>query len=207
MKISVLERLFHAERHRRKLREGDSSFAPPAGASFTVMPEQAPWVTSLSMGKFAPTYRDKDGYVGQAFIECPLEEEGRLIRELYLSMLTLRSVFGWSNVVKTIAEARNRMAGFGLDSKTLLVSFESLSAVVGSSLTLEEADMLMLTKGCVAEVGGVQILTVGDALPKGAAILGTLPALVGVYTRVYDHVGLTVFQADRSLVLVSDAVD
>lgn len=206
MKISVLERLFKAERHRRKVRE-DGSYSPPGASSFYVEPEQAPWVTTLSKGNFVPTHRGKDGFVGQAFTDCPIEEEGRLLHELYGSLLTLRSVFRWSNVVKTIAEAQQRMVSLKLEPKTLVVPFEDLSEVVGTSLTLDEAEMLMLTKGCVAEVGGVKILTVGEGLPKGSAILGTLPALVGVYTRVYDHVGVTVLQADRSLVLVSDAVD
>jgi hypothetical protein len=207
MKISILERLLHAERHRRKLQEGDSSFVPPVATSFSCDPGQGPWVTSLSQGKFAATHQDKQGFVAQAFTDCPLEEEGRLLRELYGTLITLRGVFRWTNVCKTIVEAKHRMALSGFEAKCLVVPFADLEGVVGSGLTLGEAEMLMLTQGCVADVGGVKILTAGDELPKGSAILSTVPSIVGVYNRVYDHVGITIFQADRSLVLVSNEVD
>lgn len=207
MKVSVLERLLHAERHRRKMRESDGSLVPPVATSFACEPEQGPWLTTISRGKFAPTHRDSHGFVAQAFTECPLEEEGRLLRELYGTLLTLRKVFRWTNVCKTIVEARRRMTLAGYEAKYLVVPFADLGDVVGSSLTLDEAEMLTLTQGCVADVGGVKILTTGDELPKGSAILSTLPSIVGVYNRVYDHVGITLFQADRSLVLVSNEVD
>ncbi len=206
MKISILERLLHAERHRPKL-DNSGSFVTPKAMSFATDPQQGPWVTSLSKGQFAPTHQDKNGFVAQAFTECPLEEEGRLLRELYGTLTTLRGVFRWTNVCRTIVEAKQRMVSAGYETKNLVVPFADLAEIVGSSLTLEEAEMLMLTQGCVADVGGVKILTVGNELPKGSAILSTLPAIVGVYNRVYDHVGVTIFQADRSLVLVSDEVD
>jgi hypothetical protein len=139
--------------------------------------------------------------------ECPIEDEDRIIHELYGTLLTLRRLCRWTNVVKTPAEARLRMLSFGLEPKTLIVPFEDMEGVVGASLTPDEAGVLMLSKGCVAEVEGVKILTIQSGLPKGAAILGTVPTIAGVYTRVYDHVGVTIFQADRSVVLVSDAVD
>ena len=207
MKISILERLLHAERHRRKVHGGDSSFVPPVATSFASQPEQGPWLTTLSKGNFVPTHRDKHGFVAQAFTDCPLEEEGRLLRDLYGILITLRGVFRWTNVCKSLVEAKLRMTTAGFEPKYLVVPFTDLGSVVGSSLTADEAEMLMLTQGCVADVGGVKILTSGDELPKGSAILSTLPSIVGVYNRVYDHVGITIFQADRSLVLVSDEVD
>ncbi len=207
MKISILERLLHAERHRRKVHGTDSSFVPPVATRFACEVHQAPWVTSLSRGHFAPTHLDKEGFVAQAFTDCPIEEEGRLLRELYMTLMTLHGVFGWDNVRKTIVEARELMATAGFEAKHLVVPFADLGDVVGSSLTQEEAEMLMMTQGCVADVGGVRILTVGDELPKGSAILSTVPSITGVYNRVYDHVGVTIFQANRSLVLVSDEVD
>jgi hypothetical protein len=202
VKISILERLLQAERHHRK--EGS---APPVALRFACELEQAPWVTSLFSGHFAPTHRDKNGFVGQAFTECPISEEGPLLRELYETLITLQRVFSWSNVCGSIGEAQRRMTSFGFEAKYLVVPFADLETLVGASLTLEEAEKVMATKGCVAEVDGVKILTAGDELPKGSAILSTLPSIVGVYSRIYDHVGVTIFQADRSVVLVSDAVD
>lgn len=207
MKVSILERLLHAERHRRKVHGANSSFVPPVATRFVCEAKQAPWVTSLSSGHFAPTHRDKEGFVAQAFTDCPIEEEGRLLRDLYDTLLTLHGLFRWTNVCKTIVEAKTRMAAAGFEAKYLVVPFADLKDVVGSGLTLDEAEMLMMTQGCVADVGGVKILTVGDELPNGSAILSTMPSIVGVYNRVYDHVGVTIFQADHSLVLVRDEVD
>jgi hypothetical protein len=116
-------------------------------------------------------------------------------------------VFGWPNTYRTILEAKQRMALSGFEAKYLVVPFADLGGVAGSNLTPQEAEVLMLTQGCVADVGGVKILIAGDELPKGSAILSTLPSITGVYNRIYDRVGVTVFQADRSLVLVSNEVD
>lgn len=205
MKASVLERLFSADRHRRKMGDQVGDFVPPVATSFPSEPDQAPWLTSLSTGKFGLT-QAKDGFVGQSFSECPLTHEGGVLLEMYSTMRTLQRLFQWRNLCGTLAEAQARMKSFGLEPKTLIVPFSMLSEVAGSNLTEEEAEMLLLTKGCVAEVEGVKIISAGSALPKGTAILGTTPSLTGVYTRIYDHLAITVLQADRTLVLVGDAV-
>lgn len=207
MKISVLERLLHAERHRRKMAETVGVFVPPVATRFETSLDQSPWVTSLSKGNFSLAVRSKeDGTVGQAFVDCPIESEGRLLLELYQTLKTLHGLFKWQNFCPTLAEAKARMVSSGFEPKTLIVPFDTLNEIAGSNLTEAEAEMLTMTQGCVAEIGGVKVFSAGQVLPKGSAILGTAPSLVGVYTRIYDHVALTLQQADRTVVLVGDEV-
>jgi len=40
-------------------------------------------------------------------------------------------------------------------------------------------------------------------LPPSMAFVATAPALVGVYTRIADYLGLLLFRADRAIVAVT----
>jgi len=96
------------------------------------------------------------------------------------------------------------MVSFGLEPKALTVPFSTLKEIVGEELTEEEADRLTLSKGCVTEVNGIQVLSARQALRKGEALVTTARAMVGHYTRVHTYVGVTILRADKSVVLVGE---
>lgn len=201
MKTSLLERLLVANRPRPRMAEL-GVFAPPVAIRYPSAKDEAPWVTSMSSGRFTLT-RDKEGEVGQAFFQCPIEEEDDAFEELCRTLWELSVRHGWNNRCRTIPEALERLAATGFEAKYMAIPFSALSGVVGSDLTEEEADTLSLSKSCVAEVDGVQVLSARKALPDGAAIVTSARPLVGVYNRVQDYMGVTLFRADRALMLVS----
>ena len=98
------------------------------------------------------------------------------------------------------------MNSTGYEGCVLVVPYTSLHEAVGQDLSEEDAEQVSIMKGCVAEVQGVRVLSARSALPEGSAILATTKSLVGYYTRVLDHVGVTILHADRSLVLVGKDV-
>lgn len=203
MKLSVLERVLTVERHRRRM--GDVGvFPPPVAARFPSGPEEGPWVTTLSTGKFTLTKPNKDGDVAHAMLELPPDEEDGLLSELYRTLWGLSVKHGWPNRCSSIGEAVPRMLTLGLQPKTLAVPFETLQEIVGSELTEEEADKVTLAKGYVTEVDGIQVISARKALAKNTAMLFALPALVGRYTRIQEHMGATILQANRSLILVGE---
>lgn len=177
---------------------------PPVAMQFPTTPLEAPWVTSLSTGRFTITRVTSEGYVGQAFSLCPIEDEDRLLTALYEDTWKISSRAGWSNRCTTVEEAFRRLTAFGYDCQALLVPYVSLSEVVGKELSEEEADQVSFAKGCVAEVHGVKVFSARNALPRGSAILTSSRALTGYYTRIRDHVGVTILHADRSLMLVQN---
>ncbi len=206
MKLSVLERLLSVDLHRPKMVDV-GVFTSPVAIKFPSGPEEGPWVTSLSTGKFTRTRPNKEGDVGQAFVLVPPDQEDSLLGELFQTLWRVSSMEGWTNRCSSIGEAVQRMLAFGLQPKTLTVPFATLREIVGTELTEEDADRLTLAKGFVTEVSGIQVISARQAIGKNTAILSTARPLVGHYTRVREHVGVTILQADRSLVLVGgDAV-
>jgi len=84
----------------------------------------------------------------------------------------------------------------------LIVPFPKLRQLCGHEITLDEARKLTVAQGCVAEVNDIKILF--SELPEGQMILGTAPPMVGVYTRIDDHVGLLLRKVDQSMVLINE---
>jgi len=203
MRLSVLERMLSVDRHRPKMVDV-GVFTSPVATKFASAPSEGPWVTSLSSGKFTLTRPNKDGDVGQAFFERAPDEEDSLLGELYRTLWALSVKHGWRNRCSSIEEAVPRMLAFGLQPKILAVPFETLRSIVGTELTEEEADKITLAKGYVTQVSGVQVISARQGLPRNAAMLSALPTLVGHYTRIREHVGVTILQADRSLILVGE---
>lgn len=206
MKLSVLERLMSVNHHRRKMYDV-GMFSSAIAIRFPSGPEEGPWITSMTSGKYTLTRPDREGCVGQALHECMADEEDGFLGELYRSVWQTSAQQGWNNRCSSIGAALQRMTSYGLEPRNLVVPFGLLKEVVGTELSEEEADKLSLTKGCVAEVNGVQVISARQALPGKGAILATARPLVGHYTRVYDRVGVTILQANRTLVLVGEDAD
>jgi hypothetical protein len=204
MKLSVLERLLVAERPRRR-----ASFSEPIVDERSAELFEQPWVVTNTKGDFVRTHRTPrsdgaSGFTRQGYVECPLEDEDSLLARFFESMALLCDTWGWENRCETLAEAEPLLVRLGFEPRNLVVPFSLLAEICGRELSEEEADRLTLAKGCVAEVDGVRVISARSALPDGTAILSTTPSLVGSYTRVADHLAITVHRADRAMILVGN---
>jgi len=203
MKLSVLERLLQAERHRQR-----ASLAPPILDERLADPTEGPWLVTNTKGSLVQTKINEKGYVWQVFTNLPIEEEDALVASAYRSLVNISRRNGWKNRCATLEGAASKLTKLGFEPKTLVVPYSLLAEVCGKDLSEEEAEHLTLAKGYVTEVNGIRVISARQALPTGAAILAALPDLVGRYTRIYDHLALTFHRADRALILVgADAVD
>ena len=197
MKYSVLERILHVERYRRI----DDR---PVVLRFLSSSEEGPWLTSLSKGDVVPTKLAKDGTVGQAFFECPIDEDDNFLGKLFRTLVEVSHANGWRNRASSIDEAFRLMVSLGYEPSTLIVPFDTLQQVCGSDLSEEEAERITMVRGYVVEMEqGVRVVSARRALPSGAAILTASKSFVGYYSRARDYMGVTLCRADRSLVLVN----
>lgn len=202
MRLSVLERILTVERHRPKLQSEVLEFVPPVAMQYPTDALEAPWVTTLSTGRLTLTRSNSAGYVGQAFYMCPIEDEDDFLTAFFTDLWQISSKANWPNRCSSIEDAFRKLLAFGHEGRSLVVPYSSLTEAVGKDLSEEEAEQVSLSKGCVAEVQGVKVISARTALPKGSAILTTSRALTGYYTRIRDYVGVTILHADRSLMLV-----
>lgn len=202
MKPSVLERLLVQDRPRRKMHDV-GEFSDPVSLKHPVIEGDGPWVGTLSSGRLVPTrpsVREPE-VVLTAFTHCPIAEEDTLLGNAFKDLCTISEKSGWANLSRTLGEGVDRMRSRGLEPKAIVVPFSSIKEVTGEDLTQEEADRLSLTKGCIAEVHGIKILSARDAIPDKTAIITTVPALTGAYIRVLDRLTLLLHRAD-TIVLV-----
>lgn len=204
MKISILERLLQADRFRPKVSTKTGSILPPVVTKRVALSGEAPFVVSRAKGGFTPTRPNVEGEVQQAFSYCPVEEEDLVFRNLYDTLWQLGKAYGWSNRYVSLDAA---LAGASFPPKSLVVPFSTINEIVGGELTEEEAERITLAKGFVTEVSGLKVLSARGALPPGTAVLASAPEVVGSYMRSADHLSVMILRADRSLVLVGDAVD
>jgi hypothetical protein len=205
MRVSALELLLETERiHRKAAVTTGVGFAVPALYEFPAEAVTAPFLVSNSRGSFVLGARSRDGYVRLAFFECPLEDEGPVLTELHRVLWRISVQHGWPNRCTSVAQAIARMKALALEPKAIVVSPSFLEDACGEPVTLDDAGKLMMAQGYVAESDGVKVLAAD--LPPGSAILAATRAVVGVYVRVDDKLGLMVRKADQSLVLVGDEV-
>lgn len=204
MKLSILERLLQADRFRPKVSTRTGSILPPVVVKRVALSDEAPFVVSRAKGGFTLTRPNVEGEVAQAFSYCPVEEEDVVFRSLYDTLWQLGKTHEWRNRFASLDAA---IAGAVFPPKALVLPFSTLHTVVGGELTEEEAERITLAKGFVAEVSGLKVLSARGALPPGTAVLASAPEVVGSYMRSTDHLSVMILRADRSLVLVGDAVD
>ncbi len=207
MKISILERLLVSERFRPMVSTKTGAILPPIVTKSRTSREEAPHVVSRAKGGFTITLPSLAGEVMQGFSMCPLEEEDIVVRSLYDTLWEMGKVYGWNNRYVSLEAALTRPDSAAFPPKAAVVPFSTLQEIVGNELSEEEAERITLARGCVAEVSGVKIISARGALPPGTAIIATTPQLVGTYMRASEHMSILIMRADRSLVLVGDAVD
>jgi hypothetical protein len=204
MKISILERLLQADRFRPKVSTKTGNILPPVVTKRVALAGEAPFVVSRAKGGFTLTRPNVEDEVSQAFSYCPVGEEDLVFRNLYDTLWQLGKAQGWDNRYASLEAA---IAGASFPPKSLVVPFSTLREIVEGALTEEEAERITLAKGFVTEVSGLRVLSARGALPPGTAVLASAPEVVGSYMRSADHLSVMILRADRSLVLVGDAVD
>jgi hypothetical protein len=135
-----------------------------------------------------------------AFTECPVEEEGHLLTELYDVLWRTSVQQGWGNRCIDLGQARDLMKALGGTPGAFIVGPSILASATGKDLSEEDIDKLMRYQGFVAEVDGVKILA--SDLPDGKTILASAPSQVGFYVRSGDYLGVLICRASHSLILV-----
>lgn len=200
MKPSVLERILNSNRLR-----GDSGGAnPPILMHLPTSQVEGPWVTSLTRRAFVKTRMTSDGYIGQGFSKCPIDDEDSLLSRLFSDLWSISSDSGWSNRCSKLDQAIPLMSSFGMVPSFLTVPFSSLSQVLEENMSEEDVEKISLTKGYITEVSGIKVISARAALPEGSAILSTTRGLTGYYNRARDFVGVSILKANQSLVLVKN---
>lgn len=195
--FTALERLLRTERVRqRAARQG--GFSLPAMNEVSLSGGAAPLLATNMKGSFLPTRPSKDGVARYGFSHVPVECDDILLRVLHGTLWELSTQQGWSNRCKTVVEALHRLSGFGLEPKTIIVGPQRLAEV--TDVPLKEAWEAMQANKEVAKVDEAVVLLAD--LPEGAALVGTAPPLVGLYTRTGDHLGVLLQRVHQTLVVI-----
>lgn len=199
MRATVLERLFQTDRLRR--RSTTAGFAVPGLFERAVLEHQAPFVASNMRSSFILTRRSIEGNVRHGFSEVSVDDEDRLLVELFRVLWDLGRTHHWPNRCNSIEQARATLEALELGPEAWVVPFSLVEEIAGEPLSREDAEMLMVEQGYVAQTSdGIRVMVA--ELPADTAMLCTYP--LGYYTRVDNWVGLLVCQADRCAILVGD---
>jgi len=211
IRTSALERMLHVERVRRQSSTSwnrdptgvHGGFRVPVLQECTVPADAGPFVATNRRLSLVLVPRSKDGSVRFAFAECPLEDEWKLLGELYQVLWRLSEEHQWPTRCTSISEAKRRMEASGMKPRHLAVPVPLLEEACGTAFSVEDAEKTMTMQGFIAEVDGLQVLAAD--LPEKTALLSTGPELVGMYTRVDNWLGVLVQRANRSVMLVGGA--
>lgn len=179
-------------------------FSIPAMSERAATKDEGPFLVTNMRRTFLPTRRSSDGNVRFGFSECLPEQDGALLAELYQVLSELSHRQGWTNRCRGLSEAAERLRMLGADPFHLVVGPDQLAEACGKTVSIEDAEKMMLAQGFVAEVSGVKVLA--GPLPPGAAMLTASPSQLGIYTRVDDRLGLLIKRVDRAVVLVGDGL-
>lgn len=187
------------ERHRRRSNESTAvGFAVPTLLEVPSDAQSEPLVVTNAVGDLVLTRRSVARSCARyGFFECPSGEEHRLLPRFFSALWILSQNLDWNNRCTSLSEASVRMH---LPFRSLVVPYSLVEQASGERLSREDADALMAAQGYIADRNGQQIL-VAD-LEDGQALLAAAPALVGIYTRIDDWLGVMLQRVDRSVCLV-----
>lgn len=157
-----------------------------------------PLVVTNAMGWLVVTRVSRTNSLGRyGFFECPTTAEQNLMPRIFSDLWGLSRNLGWKNRCSSLSEATGKMR---LPPRSVVVPYSLVEQASGEALSREDCDRLMTTQGYIADKNGQQILVAN--LEDGQALLAATPALVGVYTRIDDWLGLLLKQVDQTLFLV-----
>jgi hypothetical protein len=195
MGFRALERMLVAVRI--KQRAANTGFATPALEERPVSKEDGPFLVTNMRGSFLPTRLSSAGTVRFGFSPVPLTADDKLLVTLHR---TISAQFPEKRCT-SIEEATTRLLAQGLEARTLVLPESWLPEICGPDLDVTAARETMAKQGYVTKIDDLQVL-VAD-LPPEMAFVAAAPALVGVYTRIADFLGVLIFRADRAIVAVT----
>jgi hypothetical protein len=176
--LTILSHLFVTERHR--LKAGDVGHSVPLLSEIDVLDRSIePLLVTSTRGTFLPTTVSQKGYARFGFTSCSPAQELELLVEFHRVLVERGRACNWGNVVSTMEEGLAVMNGFNLHPVFILMPKEDPAP------TLE----------------GVVVLNC--PLPRGSALISTLPEIAGLHTRVGDYVGVMAKRVDKAFVAVS----
>lgn len=200
MGYSALSRILLTDRRRQRQAAVGAGFSVPAMGEIKASEDVVPLLASNMRQTFVPTRRSVEGFARYGFSPCPVEEEPRVLSELYRVLLELSTREGWANRCSGLPQAIERLRSAGLEPRSMVIPVQTLRDVCGPDQDLEAAQRSMAIKGHVAVVDGIQVLL--SNLPQGAALVCAAPEVVGLYTRVGDHLGVLVQRVNRAIMVV-----
>lgn len=195
---SLLDFLLVPARHR--FRAGSM----PLMVELPIAPDTDPLVVTNTKGHLVVGARSSQGIARAALFECSLEDEPSWIVFLHREMSRLIQVQGWGNRVKTIADGTRFLNSYGLEARKLIVSYDLLRDLSDEPLSPEDVNRLMVSRGSVCEVEGIQVAVA--PLPSKSALLSIHPNLSGTFVRTGDRIGVLIQNADRTLVVIEDGI-
>ena len=199
MVFTVLERMLVTERRGR--RAANVGHSIPALQERPASMDEGPFLALNMKRVFLPTRVSSSGVVRFGFSEVPLGEDDELLLVLHHAISALPSV----NRCTSLRAAMERIRGHHLEPRTIVLPEAWLPEMCGPDFDLSQAKTLMGTQGYVTKVDEMQVL-VAD-LPADKAFVASVPALVGVYSRIADYLGLLLFRVDRAIVAVTRDLD
>lgn len=198
--FTALERVLLTERVRqRAARLG--GFSVPAMNEVGMEAVNAPLLATNMKGTFLPTRPSKDGLARYGFSHVPVGTDDTLLVELHRVLLALSEQGGWDNRCKNVTEAVERMGGFGLEPKSVVVGPASLPGLLEGT-SVEQAWQAMKAGEPVGTLQDEVSVLLAD-LPGTAALVCAAPPLVGYYTRVGEHLGILLKRVNQTLVVVA----
>lgn len=198
MKLSILTHLLITERERPRAAAKGAGFGIPAMMEREALYKNAdPVLGSGSRGQFLVTPQTRDGFYRYALSPCPFETENGILAQLHETVWNEGVRRGWSNRAPTVLAGLKVMKDFGLIPKSIVIPLSLAATFCPPEIEVEE--------GQISSVGGVSVLV--GPLPEGSALIAAEPALVGVYTRIGDYLGLQLYGVSKTLVVVRDVGD
>lgn len=149
-----------------------------------VPPSAEPIIVTNSYGNLLMTKRNREGVARYAFFHCPLDKEAELLVRLHATVWGLSEEFRWSNRASSIESSLARLPS-------------NPACLVTSPGLLEK-----LYPGLKVPKGLTDIKVIEAPLPQGCAILAMPSPVLGVYTRIGDHLGLQFYNVKQTLVVI-----
>lgn len=195
MAFTALERMLVTERHQQRAARVGHSI--PALQERPSSKDEGPFLATNMKRGFLPTRLSSASTVRFGFSTVPLGEDDLLLVSLHQAISALSP----EGRCTSIPDAMSRLRTNNYEPRTIVLPEAWLPEICGPDFDVTTAKKLMGTQGYVSQVDEMQIL-VAD-LPSDKAFVASAPALVGIYTRIADYLGLLLFRADRAIVAVT----
>jgi hypothetical protein len=191
MTLSLLSHVLLTERHRQRAASG-GGFSVPAMMEREGPASADPVLVSTTRGTFVQTRRTTEGFYRFAFFRCPLEDEGEVLVRIHDTVWNLSAASRWGNRFRTPREAILRMRSSQLQPKAVILSRTLAESFAGQEVP----------EGKVTLVDGLHVIVA--PLPQDSAIVTAAPTVLGVYTRVGDHIGLQLYNVQQTLMVIKN---